>query len=54
MINLKNLRDNPSFYKKKYKERFVKNSDQLLDDIVSLDSSKTNFGKTTKITRREK
>ena len=39
MINLKNLRDNPSFYKKKYKERFVKNSDQLVDDIVSLDSS---------------
>lgn len=37
MINLKNLRDNPSFYKKKYKERFVKNSDQLVDDIVSLD-----------------
>ena len=39
MINLKNLRDNPSFYKKKYKERFLKNSDQLVDDIINLDFS---------------
>ena len=39
MINLKNFRENPSFYKKKYKERFIKNSDQLVDEIISLDSS---------------
>ena len=39
MINLKNLRENPSLYKKKYKERFIKNSDQLVDEIISLDSS---------------
>ena len=39
MINLKNLRENPSLYKKKYKERFIKNSDQLVDEITSLDSS---------------
>ena len=43
MINLKNIRENPSLYKKKYKERFVKNSDQLVDEIISLDSFKTNF-----------
>ncbi len=34
MINLKNLRENPSLYKKKYKERFIKNPDQLVDEIV--------------------
>lgn len=39
MINLKNLRENPSLYKKKYKERFIKNPDQLVDEIISLDSS---------------
>jgi seryl-tRNA synthetase len=39
MINLKNFRENPSLYKKKYKERFIKNSDQLVDEIISLDSS---------------
>ncbi len=39
MINLKNLRENPSLYKKKYKERFIKNSDQLIDEIIFLDSS---------------
>ena len=39
MINLKNLRENPSIYKKKYKERFIKNPDQLVDEIISLDSS---------------
>ena len=39
MINLKNLRENPSLFKKKYKERFIKNSDQLIDEIISLDSS---------------
>ena len=39
MINLKNFRENSSFYKKKYKERFIKNSDQLVDEIISLDSS---------------
>ena len=39
MINLKNLREKPSLYKKKYKERFIKNSDQLVDEIISLDSS---------------
>ena len=39
MINLKNIRENPSLYKKKYKERFIKNSDQLVDEIISLDSS---------------
>ena len=39
MINLKNLRENPSLYKKKYKERFIKNSDQFVDEIISLDSS---------------
>jgi len=38
MINLKNFRENPSI-KKKYKERFIKNSDQLVDEIISLDSS---------------
>ena len=39
MINLKNFRENLSLYKKKYKERFIKNSDQLVDEIISLDSS---------------
>ena len=39
MINLKNFRENPSLYKKKYKERFIKNSDQFVDEIISLDSS---------------
>ena len=39
MINLKNFRENPSLYKKKYKERFIKNPDQLVDEIISLDSS---------------
>ena len=39
MINLKNLRENPSLYKKKYKERFIKNPDQLVDEIIFLDSS---------------
>ena len=39
MINLKNFRENPSLYKKKYKERFIKNSDQFVDEIIFLDSS---------------
>jgi len=39
MINLKSLRDDPQLYKKKYKERFVKNSDKLIDEIIVLDSS---------------
>ena len=39
MINLKNFRENPSLYKKKYKERFIKNSDQFVDEIISLDTS---------------
>ena len=39
MINLKSLRDDPELYKKKYKERFVKNSDKLIDEIIVLDSS---------------
>jgi seryl-tRNA synthetase len=39
MINLKNLRDNPQLYKKKYQERFLKNSDKIIDEIIFLDSS---------------
>jgi seryl-tRNA synthetase len=39
MINLKNLRENPELYKRKYKERFIKNSDKLIDEIIILDSS---------------
>ncbi len=39
MINLKNLRENPQLYKKKYKERFIKNSEKVIDEIIFLDSS---------------
>jgi seryl-tRNA synthetase len=39
MINLKTLRDNPQLYKKKYKERFLKNSDKLIDEIIDIDIS---------------
>jgi seryl-tRNA synthetase len=39
MISLKNLRDNTQLYKKKYKERFVNNSDKIIDEIIVLDSS---------------
>jgi seryl-tRNA synthetase len=39
MINLKTLRDNPQLYKKKYKERFLKNSDKLIDEIIVIDIS---------------
>jgi seryl-tRNA synthetase len=39
MINLKNLRDNPQLYKKKYQERFLKNSDKIIDEIIFLDNS---------------
>ena len=35
MIILKNLRENPVICKKKYKERFIKNSDQFVDEIIS-------------------
>ena len=39
MINLKNLRENPELYKQKYKERFIKNSEKIIDEIIFLDSS---------------
>jgi seryl-tRNA synthetase len=39
MINLKNLRENPQLYKQKYKERFIKNSEKIIDEIIFLDSS---------------
>ena len=39
MINLKDLRENPQLYKRKYKERFIKNSDKLIDEIILLDMS---------------
>jgi len=39
MINLKNLRENPELYKQKYKERFIKNSEKTIDEIIFLDSS---------------
>lgn len=38
MIILKNLRENPLYYKKKYKERFIKKAEQLIDEIISLDT----------------
>ena len=39
MINLKNLRESPELYKQKYKERFIKNSEKTIDEIIFLDSS---------------
>jgi len=39
MINIKNLRENPELYKQKYKERFIKNSEKIIDEIIFLDSS---------------
>jgi seryl-tRNA synthetase len=39
MINLKNLRENPQLYKQKYRERFIKNSEKIIDEIIFLDSS---------------
>lgn len=39
MIILKHIRENPIICKKKYKERFIENSDFIIDEIISLDSS---------------
>ena len=39
MINIKNLRENPELYKQKYRERFIKNSEKIIDEIIFLDSS---------------
>ena len=39
MIILKHIRENPIICKKKYKERFIENSDFTIDEIISLDSS---------------
>ena len=38
MIILKNLRENPVICKKKYKERFIENSDLIIDEIILLDT----------------
>ena len=39
MIILKHIRENPIICKKKYKERFIENSDFIIGEIISLDSS---------------
>jgi seryl-tRNA synthetase len=38
MIILKNIRENPVICKKKYKERFIENSDSIIDEIILLDT----------------
>ncbi len=38
MIILKHIRENPIICKKKYKERFIENSDLIIDEIILLDS----------------
>ncbi|MEY3189876.1 MAG: hypothetical protein RIR82_610, partial [Pseudomonadota bacterium] len=39
MIILKNLRENPVICKKKYNERFIENSDAIIDEVILLDST---------------
>jgi seryl-tRNA synthetase len=39
MTTIKQLRENSEIYKRKYKERFVKDSDILTDKVIALDSS---------------
>ena len=38
MIILKHIRENPVSCKKKYKERFIENSDLIIDEIILLDT----------------
>jgi seryl-tRNA synthetase len=38
MIILKNLREDSSLYKKKYTEKLIKNSEQIIDNILKIDS----------------
>ena len=39
MIILKHIREKPLICKKKYIERFIENSDTIIDEIILLDSS---------------
>jgi seryl-tRNA synthetase len=39
MIILKHIRDNPLICKKKYNERFIENSDAIIDEVILLDST---------------